>query len=89
MFFFESDLQLTHAHGDWLTSVSISPSEDVVFSGSKDCVVKVWDSSLHCKDLLLGHRGPISALLTVDGHLFSASHDRTVRVWRVEHYENQ
>jgi len=84
---FESDLQLTHAHGDWLTSVALSPSEEVVFSGSKDCVVKVWDSSLHCKDLLLGHRGPISALLNVDSHLFSASHDRTVRVWRVDHFE--
>jgi len=84
---FESDLQLTHAHGDWLTSVALSSSEEVLFSGSKDCVVKVWDSGLHCKDLLLGHRGPISSLLSIDSHLFSASHDRTVRVWRVDHYE--
>jgi len=84
---FESDLQLTHAHGDWLTSVALSPSEETLFSGSKDCVVKVWDSDLHCKDLLLGHRGAISALLTIDGHLFSASNDRTVRVWRVDHFE--
>lgn len=84
---FESDLQLTHAHGDWLASLALSSSEKVLFSGSKDCVVKVWDADLHCKDLLLGHRGAISALITIDGHLFSASHDRTVRVWRVDHYE--
>jgi len=86
---FESDLQLTHAHGDWLTSLALSPSEEMLYSGSKDCVIKVWDAGLHCKDLLLGHRGPISSLLTVDGHLFSASHDRTVRVWRVDHFEGQ
>jgi len=84
---FESDLQLNHSHGDWLTSLAMSPSENVLYSGSKDCVVKVWDPDLHCKDLLLGHRGPISSLLSVDGHLFSASHDRTVRVWRVGQYE--
>eukprot|EP00928_Gymnodinium_smaydae_P034777 TRINITY_DN2457_c0_g2_i1.p1 TRINITY_DN2457_c0_g2~~TRINITY_DN2457_c0_g2_i1.p1 ORF type:complete len:659 (-),score=145.28 TRINITY_DN2457_c0_g2_i1:53-1990(-) len=84
---FESDLQLTHAHGDWLTSLALAPSENVLFSGSKDCVVKVWDPELHCKDLLLGHRGPLTALLSIDGHLFSASHDRTIRVWRVGHYE--
>lgn len=83
----ESDLTQTHAHGDWLSSVALSPSENVVFSGSKDCVVKVWDPDLHCKDILVGHRGPIAALLSHDKHLFSASHDRTVRVWRVNHYE--
>eukprot|EP00927_Polykrikos_kofoidii_P050961 TRINITY_DN44784_c0_g1_i1.p1 TRINITY_DN44784_c0_g1~~TRINITY_DN44784_c0_g1_i1.p1 ORF type:complete len:566 (-),score=80.67 TRINITY_DN44784_c0_g1_i1:105-1802(-) len=85
---FDSDLQLTHAHGDWLTSLALSPSENMLFSGSKDCVVKVWDSDLHCKDLLLGHRGAISSLITIDGLLLSASHDRTVRAWRVSQYES-
>mmetsp|Transcript_48045 Transcript_48045/g.134140 ORF Transcript_48045/g.134140 Transcript_48045/m.134140 type:complete len:590 (-) Transcript_48045:97-1866(-) len=84
---YESSMQLTHAHGDWLTSLALAPSENVLFSGSKDCVVKVWDPDLHCKDLLFGHRGAISSLITIDGHLFSASHDRTVRVWRVSQYE--
>eukprot|EP00929_Paragymnodinium_shiwhaense_P080885 TRINITY_DN42225_c0_g1_i5.p1 TRINITY_DN42225_c0_g1~~TRINITY_DN42225_c0_g1_i5.p1 ORF type:complete len:595 (+),score=108.88 TRINITY_DN42225_c0_g1_i5:318-2102(+) len=84
---FESDLQLTHAHGDWISSLALAPSENLLFSGSRDCVVKVWDADLHCKDLLLGHRGAISALCTIDGHLLSASHDRTVRVWRVGQYE--
>jgi len=85
---FESDQSLAHAHGDWLTALALSPSNDILFSGSKDCVVKVWDSDLHCKDMLLGHKGAISALITIDGHLFSASHDRTVRVWRVDQYES-
>lgn len=79
--------QITHAHGDWLTSLACSESEQTLFSGGKDCIVKVWDAELRCQDHLLGHRGAISALRTINGHLFSASHDRTVRVWRVEQYE--
>lgn len=84
----ESDLQLAHAQGDWLTALSLSVSEDVLFSGGKDSIIKVWDCDLHCKDMLQGHRGPISDLLTIDNHLFSASHDRTVRVWKIDHFDD-
>mmetsp|Transcript_17626 Transcript_17626/g.40800 ORF Transcript_17626/g.40800 Transcript_17626/m.40800 type:complete len:685 (+) Transcript_17626:47-2101(+) len=84
----ESDLQLTNAHGDWLTSLTLSPSESVLFSGSKDCVVKVWGTDLQCKDNLLGHKGPITSLVTTNGLLFSASHDRTVRVWKTSDFEH-
>mmetsp|Transcript_6262 Transcript_6262/g.11631 ORF Transcript_6262/g.11631 Transcript_6262/m.11631 type:complete len:548 (+) Transcript_6262:156-1799(+) len=83
----ESDLQVASAHGDWLSAVSVSPSENAVFTGGKDSVVKVWNPDLHCIDMLQGHRGPISALLSVDQQLFSASHDRTIRVWRMSQYE--
>lgn len=83
----ESDLQLAHAQGDWLTALALAPSEEVLFSGGKDSIIKVWDCDLHCKDMLQGHRGPISDLLTIDHHLFSASHDRTVRVWKIDHFD--
>lgn len=83
----ESDLQLAHAQGDWLTALALSVSEEVLFSGGKDSIIKVWDGDLHCKDMLQGHRGPISDLLTIDNHLFSASHDRTVRVWKIDHFD--
>eukprot|EP00439_Symbiodinium_sp_Y106_P012087 s1519_g1.t2 len=83
----ESDLQLPHAQGDWLTALSLSPSENLLFSGGKDSIIKIWDTDLHCQDMLQGHRGPISELLTIDNHLFSASHDRTVRVWKIDNFE--
>ncbi|CAJ1394334.1 unnamed protein product [Effrenium voratum] len=83
----ESDLQLPHAQGDWLTALALSVSEEVLFSGGKDSIIKVWDCGLRCKDVLQGHRGPISDLLTIDTHLFSASHDRTVRVWKIDQFE--
>eukprot|EP00931_Biecheleriopsis_adriatica_P114712 TRINITY_DN90625_c0_g1_i1.p1 TRINITY_DN90625_c0_g1~~TRINITY_DN90625_c0_g1_i1.p1 ORF type:complete len:584 (+),score=95.52 TRINITY_DN90625_c0_g1_i1:42-1793(+) len=84
----ESDLQLAHAQGDWLTALALAPSEKVLYSGGKDSIIKVWDSDLHCKDMLQGHRGPISQLLSIDSHLFSASHDRTVRVWKIDQFEH-
>merc|ERR1719401_3083700 len=84
----ECDSHVPRAHGDWVSSVAVSPSEACVFSGGRDGVVKVWDADLHCKDFLLGHRGPISALLTSGRYLFSASHDKTVRVWQVEQFEH-
>eukprot|EP00930_Biecheleria_cincta_P045291 TRINITY_DN31223_c0_g1_i1.p1 TRINITY_DN31223_c0_g1~~TRINITY_DN31223_c0_g1_i1.p1 ORF type:complete len:582 (-),score=83.88 TRINITY_DN31223_c0_g1_i1:56-1801(-) len=83
----ESDLQLAHAQGDWLAALALLPSENVLFSGGKDSIIKVWDTDLHCMDLLQGHRGGISSLMTLDSHLFSASHDRTVRVWKVDHFD--
>eukprot|EP00913_Durusdinium_trenchii_P011501 g10799.t1 len=73
----ESDLQLAHAQGE-LACESRLPT---------DSIIKVWDCDLHCKDMLQGHRGPISDLLTIDHHLFSASHDRTVRVWKIDHFD--
>jgi len=75
-----------HVHGDWIQALCMSPSDDVLFSGSKDGVVKVWDGELQCQDVLQGHRGPVSALTAVGNRLFSASHDRAVRVWRIEQY---
>lgn len=86
---FESDLQLPQAHTDWITCLALSSSEQVLFSGGKDGVIKVWDQELRCKDHLTGHGSQITALTHVDGYLFSASHDRTVRVWKVDQYEPQ
>lgn len=83
----ESDLQVANAHGDWLSAVTVTASENAIFTGGKDSVVKVWNQDLHCVDMLQGHRGPISALLSQDQQLFSASHDRTIRVWRISQYE--
>lgn len=83
----ESDIQVPQAHGDWVTSLALSASENLLFSGGRDSIVKVWDAELNCRDVLTGHRGSISALVSVGNHLFSASHDRTVRVWKVDQFE--
>lgn len=73
-----------HAHGDWVTCMTLSPDEDEIITGSRDCLVKVWDAeTLRCKHQLGGHSGAVSAVVAMNGLLFSASHDRVVRVWQL------
>lgn len=81
-----NSMHTLHVHGDWVQALCISPSQDILFSGSRDSVIKVWDEELQCQDVLQGHRGPVSGLTAVGERLFSASHDRTVRIWRVDQY---
>eukprot|EP01147_Barroeca_monosierra_P007295 gene7295-495_t len=62
---------------------------DLLFSGSSDETVKVWDtaSNFSCKRTLSDHRGMIHCLV-VHGHkLFSGSSDKTIKVWNIDSFE--
>jgi len=83
----ESNLQLTDAHSGHVTALALSPSERILFSGGRDGVVKVWDEDFNCKSVLRGHTAAITNLLMVGIHLFSASADCIVRVWRIDAFE--
>lgn len=81
----ENKVQQIHAHQDWINCVAMSPDEKVILTGSRDCVIKLWDAeTLQCIDAYTGHRGAISQVLCVNDYVFSASHDRTVRVWKMD-----
>lgn len=81
----ENRVQQLHAHNDWITCCSLNSAENLLFTGGKDSVIKVWNpENLACLDALTGHTGPINQVLCVNDYLFSASHDRTVRVWKLE-----
>ncbi|CAD7931763.1 unnamed protein product [Amoebophrya sp. A120] len=80
----ENESQQLHIHADWITCCCMDPEEERLITGSKDCVVKVWNAeNLQCLDAFVGHRGPVSSVLCMRDYLFSGSHDRTVRVWRM------
>ncbi|XP_038711867.1 protein JINGUBANG-like [Tripterygium wilfordii] len=68
----------------------------LIFSGSEDTTIRVWrrneESCLHeCLAVLEGHRGPVRCLaaclemerVVVGFLVFSASLDKTFKVWRV------
>jgi E3 ubiquitin-protein ligase TRAF7 len=61
---------------------------DMLFSGSSDETIKVWDtrtsSTFRVKQTLEGHRGIVHALATYDHVLYSGSHDCTIKVWSIE-----
>lgn len=60
---------------------------DLLFSGSSDETIKVWDtrtsSTFRVKRTLEGHRGIVHALATYDHVLYSGSHDCTINVWSI------
>jgi len=78
-------------HRKWITSLAfepyiLNPGQTRLASGSKDFDIRVWD--LHrrvCVCVLSGHMNAIKALKWGhSGLLYSASADRTVKVWAVE-----
>ncbi|KAK9683758.1 hypothetical protein RND81_10G162800 [Saponaria officinalis] len=68
---------------------------NMVISGSEDALIKIWrrgeGRSYECVGVLEGHKGPIKCLgaclekenLVMGFLVFSASSDRTFKVWRV------
>jgi len=56
----------------------------LLFSGSFDHTIKVWDlESFKCIKTLTGHKGYIHSLVTGKKyHLLSGSGDKTIKIWR-------
>lgn len=72
------------AHTDYVRTVLISPDEQIVFSGSDDATIKIWELSTG-KEIrtLTGHTHYVYSLaISPDGkHLFSGSGDKTIKIW--------
>ncbi|GMH71660.1 hypothetical protein TL16_g05712 [Triparma laevis f. inornata] len=79
-------------HTDEITSLTSSPDDTKLFSGSYDYTIKIWDtSSSNAKEwtllkTLVGHEGGISrlSLSPCSRYLASSNSDKTVKVWNVE-----
>lgn len=57
-------------------------SEDKLFGGTEDGVIRVWDlSTLTELHALRGHSGRVNCLVISKGRLYSGSNDSTIRVW--------
>lgn len=63
---------------------SRNPECRYVASSSKDGSVRVWDTTAgRCERILTGHTQSVTCLRWGgDGLLYSASQDRTIKVWR-------
>ncbi|NEP49828.1 MAG: hypothetical protein F6K65_13850 [Moorea sp. SIO3C2] len=71
-------------HSDWITSLAISPNNQVLASGSKDGKVYIWN--LHngtLKDILNKHSGAVISLaFSPDGQtIASGSFDNTIKLY--------
>ncbi|KAL0962790.1 hypothetical protein UPYG_G00345490 [Umbra pygmaea] len=77
--------QVAGAHSDWVSALGMVPGCPVVLSADRGGLLKVWhaDTLEHLGDLR-GHDSPVNGLATNSSQLFTASDDRTVKIWQVK-----
>uniref|UniRef100_A0A8C7VVC2 Kinesin family member 21A n=1 Tax=Oncorhynchus mykiss TaxID=8022 RepID=A0A8C7VVC2_ONCMY len=77
-------LQLVpNAHRDWVCALGVVPGSPALLSGCRGGVLKLWHTdTLGALGELKGHESPINGISTNSSHLFTASDDRTVKIWR-------
>eukprot|EP00742_Colponemidia_sp_Colp-10_P005900 GILJ01006311.1.p1 GENE.GILJ01006311.1~~GILJ01006311.1.p1 ORF type:complete len:387 (-),score=26.19 GILJ01006311.1:317-1477(-) len=61
----------------------LAVSENRIFSGSEDGVIKAWDrhSNFQCVKTVTAHEGPVRGLDFSDGYLFSVGEDLKIKIW--------
>ncbi|XP_030645550.1 kinesin-like protein KIF21A isoform X2 [Chanos chanos] len=76
--------QVMNAHTDWVSALAIVPGCSAVVSGCRGGLLKFWHAdTLRPLGELRGHDSPVNSISTNSSHLFTASEDRTVRIWQV------
>ncbi|KAG8510366.1 LOW QUALITY PROTEIN: Kinesin-like protein KIF21A, partial [Galemys pyrenaicus] len=75
--------QVPNAHKDWVCALGVLPGLPALLSGCRGGVLKLWnvDSCLPLGEMR-AHDSPINAICVNATHVFTASDDRTVRIWR-------
>ncbi|KAK9746471.1 hypothetical protein QE152_g6027 [Popillia japonica] len=81
--------KIMHSHKQWITSLSWEPYHRnsecrFIASSSKDCDVRIWDIVLGTTvRIISGHLKSVTVVKWGgSGLLYTASQDRTVKVWR-------
>ncbi|KAM3869764.1 kinesin-like protein KIF21A [Diretmus argenteus] len=75
--------QVPNAHRDWVCALGVVPGSPALLSGCRGGVLRLWHTdTLGTLGELKGHESPINSISTNSSHLFTASDDRTVKIWR-------
>ncbi|KAJ8006889.1 hypothetical protein DPEC_G00111900 [Dallia pectoralis] len=77
--------QAVGAHSDWVSALGVVPGSQEVLSADRGGVLKLWNAdSLEPLGELRGHDSPVNGMATNSSQLFTASDDRTVKIWQVK-----
>ncbi|XP_061576879.1 kinesin-like protein KIF21A [Cololabis saira] len=75
--------QVPNAHRDWVCALGVVPGTPALLSGCRAGVLRLWHTdSLGPLGELRGHESPINGIAVNSSHMFTASDDRTVKIWR-------
>ncbi|XP_008291014.1 kinesin-like protein KIF21A [Stegastes partitus] len=78
-------LQSVSAQADWVSALGVVPGSSVLLSGCRGGLLRLWHTdSLAPLGEVQGHDSPINGLASNSSQLFTASDDRTVKIWEAK-----
>ncbi|XP_034548995.1 kinesin-like protein KIF21B isoform X2 [Notolabrus celidotus] len=74
--------QIPNAHKDWVCALAYVPGRPMLLSACRGGMLKVWNvDNFTPIGEVRGHDSPINAICTNSRHIFTASSDKTVKIW--------
>ncbi|XP_038154003.1 kinesin-like protein KIF21B isoform X7 [Cyprinodon tularosa] len=74
--------QIPNAHKDWVCALAYVPGRPMLLSGCRGGMLKVWNvDNFTPIGEVRGHESPINAICTNSRQIFTASSDKTVKIW--------
>ncbi|XP_041833618.1 kinesin-like protein KIF21A isoform X2 [Melanotaenia boesemani] len=78
-------VQSVSSQADWVSVLGVMPGSQMLLSGCRGGLLRLWHTdTLAPLGEVLGHDSPINGLATNSTQMFTASDDRTVKIWEAK-----